>query len=93
MLGLERHMPFECIGQMDEVKLAFEVCRRKGLSGKAIDMYASEALKPDYGALVKRYTRVDLEQFGAPELLKDGIAESFVSGAAEAKEYLDGFFS
>jgi len=93
MLGLSGHMPFECIGQMDEVKLAFEICRRRGLSGQAIDLFASEALKPDYHALVERYTRVDLAQFGAPELLHNGIARSLVASAAEAKQYLAAFFN
>jgi hypothetical protein len=93
MLGLESHMPFECIGQMDETKLAFEVCRRKGMTGKAIDLFEAEAGKPDYRALVDKYTRVDLRQFGASELLKYGIGESLLSGAAEAKRYLGGFFN
>lgn len=93
MLGLEGHMPFECIGQMDETKLAFELCRRKGMTGKAIDLFVAEAIKPDYRALVDRYTRVDLDQFGAPELLNHGIGESLLSGAAEAKRYLEGFFN
>ncbi len=93
MLGLESHLPFECIGQMDEVKLAFELCRRKGLTGQAIDLFAVEAIKPDYRALVNRYTRVDFDQFGAAELLKDGIGEGLIAGAAEAKQYLDSFFN
>ena len=93
MLGLERHMPFECIGQMDETKLAFELCRRKGFSGKAIDMFVSEAGKPDYHALIDKYTDVELTDFGAPELLRAGIAAELLSGAKEAKEYLGGFFN
>jgi len=39
LLGLEEHTPFECVGQIEESRLAFELCRRKGLSGRAIETY------------------------------------------------------
>lgn len=42
MLGLEAHTPFECIGQIPEVRLAFEICRRKGLDGAAMRTYERE---------------------------------------------------
>lgn len=42
MLGLESHTPFECIGMIPEVRLAFELCRRKGHRGAAIETYARE---------------------------------------------------
>ena len=33
MLGLADHTPFECIGQIDEARLAFELLRRRGVTG------------------------------------------------------------
>jgi UDP-N-acetyl-alpha-D-muramoyl-L-alanyl-L-glutamate epimerase len=47
LLGLEDHKPFECVGEIGEARLAFEICRLKGLRG-AFDLYADEIplLKP-----------------------------------------------
>ena len=42
MLGLEDHTPFECIGTVGESRLAFALCRRKGLTGRAMDTYLAE---------------------------------------------------
>ena len=39
MLGLADHTPFECIGQIDEARLAFELLRRRGVTGAAMQMY------------------------------------------------------
>ncbi len=36
MLGLEEHTPFECVGEIDEARLAFALCRAKGYTGKAM---------------------------------------------------------
>ena len=40
MLELENMKPFECVGDFDEAKLAFELCYRncKGLKGKAMEV-------------------------------------------------------
>jgi hypothetical protein len=58
MLGLEAHTPFECIGQIDEVRLAFELCRRKGVRGAAMDVYLAHAAVGDVRALAARYLDV-----------------------------------
>lgn len=42
MLGLEAHTPFECIGQVAEAQLAFELAHIKGLKGSAMDVYLSK---------------------------------------------------
>ena len=85
-------MPFECIGQMDEVKLAFEICRRKGLSGSAMDLFVSRAPKPDYPHLIDRYTKVDVQQSTLPDRFKEGIAQQLSQGAQDARRYLQESF-
>ncbi len=55
MLGLEAHTPFECIGQIDEVRLAFELCKRKGLKGAAMQVFEREVPPVDVPALLERY--------------------------------------
>jgi UDP-N-acetyl-alpha-D-muramoyl-L-alanyl-L-glutamate epimerase len=92
LLGLEDHMPFECIGQMDEVKLAFEICRRKRLSGRAMDLFVSRVPKPDYPHLIDRYTKVDLQQSAVPEGFKGAIAQELSRGAQDARRCLQESF-
>lgn len=58
LLGLGPHKPFECVGEIPETRLAFEICRRKGLTGGAMDFYANEVAPPDVGALLDRYLTV-----------------------------------
>lgn len=58
LLGLEQHTPFECVGQIDEVRLAFMMARARGLEGRAMS-YLEEVGALDAGALLHRYLRVD----------------------------------
>ncbi|EDX72506.1 hypothetical protein MC7420_3578 [Coleofasciculus chthonoplastes PCC 7420] len=44
MVGLGEHTPFECIGEIDESRLAMKKCLEKGLSGKAIEMFKTDVL-------------------------------------------------
>ena len=39
MLGLEEHTPFECVGQVPEAMLAFELASARGLHGDAVNTY------------------------------------------------------
>ena len=39
LLGLADHTPFECIGQVDEVRLYFELLRRRDRRGAAMDAF------------------------------------------------------
>ena len=89
LLGLEGHMPFECIGQVDEVKLAFELCRSRGLHGKAMDLYLADVEKPDFPKIVSRYTAVDLSQSSLPRDLAPAIAEKLAAAARNARDYIE----
>ncbi|CAF3440979.1 unnamed protein product [Rotaria socialis] len=59
MLGLEAHTPFECIGQISEVKLAFELVRRKGVMGTAMTTYTTNVTPiQDWSKIIAEYARV-----------------------------------
>lgn len=88
MLGLEAHTPFECIGQIDEVKLAFELCRRKGLTGKAMDTYVSEVPAFDAPAILDRYLRVFADHARTPAPLAAAVRARMEHVAASARETL-----
>lgn len=36
LLGLAEHTPFECVGRVDEARIAFALARRKGVTGRAM---------------------------------------------------------
>jgi hypothetical protein len=74
MLGLEAHSPFECVGQVEEARLAFELCRRRGITGRAIDVYAREVPEVRLDEELIRWSRVDLEHSTMPPHFKHLIA-------------------
>ena len=53
MLGLAAHTPFECIGQVDEARLAFELLRRRGAKGAGMEMYERRIESADADALYR----------------------------------------
>ena len=88
MLGLEAHTPFECIGQIDEVRLAFELCRRKGLRGRAMDTYIREVPRIDAPAILERYLRVFAEHARTPAPLALAVRARMEAVAAAARQTL-----
>ena len=62
MLGLGSNKPFECVGDFDEAKLGFELCRRKGLQGKAMEIYKEKLIRTmdekALASIVTKYTTV-----------------------------------
>lgn len=66
MLGLEAHTPFECIGQIPEARLAFERCRRKGLTGKAMHTFVREVPPVDVAQTTAAYLKMDFDGARVP---------------------------
>ena len=62
MLGLGTNKPFECIGEIDEARLGFEVCRCKGVQGHAMEIYKAKLLhtvdSTTWAAIIEKYTNV-----------------------------------
>lgn len=85
MLGLEAHTPFECIGQIDEVKLAFELCRRKGLRGRAMEVYEREVGPIDAAPILDRFLAVHAQHSTAPEPLASRVLARMREVAADAR--------
>ena len=68
MLGLEEHTSFECIGEVPESQLAFELCRLKRMTGAEIKTYHHECDRLGLEAL-DRYLTVDRVNFTVPARL------------------------
>lgn len=66
MLGLGTKKPFDCIGEIDEFKMAFELCRRKGIEGRAMEIYREKVLhtldQAELARLVTKYTTVHVDE-------------------------------
>ncbi|XP_074662059.1 UDP-N-acetyl-alpha-D-muramoyl-L-alanyl-L-glutamate epimerase-like [Tubulanus polymorphus] len=89
MLGLGKHNAFECVGQIDESRLAFELCKRKGLKGKAMDVYNNEVCqKFDKEAAVERLTEVDTEYDQMPSKFAEDVMNLFHKQRLVARQYL-----
>ncbi|MGB3556927.1 MAG: hypothetical protein WBA24_00155, partial [Geitlerinemataceae cyanobacterium] len=78
LMGLEAHNAFECVGEIEENKLAFEKCVERGITGKAIDCYLQEArLEPSmYQKLWQKYNELDLSYQRLPNQLEEIIVNS-----------------
>ena len=88
LLGLGDRLPFECIGQQDESRLAFEMCRRKGLGGAAMDAFASQRLEVPVERLLDKYLSVDPDHSTMPEAIYCRIAPQFEKGREDAISYV-----
>lgn len=88
MLGLESHTPFDCIGQVDEVRLAFKMARARGLRGRAMT-YLDEVGPVDVAGILDRYLSVG-DDHGIPDRLAPGIIRFFRDRAIEARRFADG---
>jgi len=89
MLGLEKHTPFECIGQIHESRLAFELCRRKGLPGKAMQMFINEVKDFDVHAAVNDAVTVNHNYSLMPPAIANKVLPQMTVAAKASKEYLD----
>ena len=90
MLGLEEHTPFECIGQIDEARLAFELCRRRGLTGRAMNAYSAAFPRLETGPILEKYLDVAPEAGALPKGVAQGVLPQLETGAREAESYIRG---
>lgn len=89
LLGLAAHKPFECVGETDETRLAFEICRSSGMRGRAIELYVKEARVKGIERLAQAYAAVDLRAHSIPPPLWRMLLPLM----AEASEELLGYIS
>jgi hypothetical protein len=92
MLGLEPHTPFECIGEVDESRLAFELCRRKGMTGAAMKTYCEECERPGVDVL-DRYLTVDRVNSNLPPWVAQRITPLLESVSRSALTELTSLLS
>ncbi|MEZ4885074.1 MAG: hypothetical protein R3E32_10145 [Chitinophagales bacterium] len=91
MLGLGEHTPFECIGQIEESRLAFHICKKKGLQGKALELY-DDFKDIDFQKIAIHFTAVDDQQTGYPDKWKRQILRRMNEVSATSVEYIARYF-
>ena len=89
MLGLGDQKPFECVGEIKEAQLAFELCRRKGICGRAMEVFEQE-FGPhfDITPIVKYYTTVHKEKHNIPNKVAEQVIPEMERAAACIKTEL-----
>ena len=55
MLGLESYKPTDCVGTVSEARLAFAMCRAKGVGGIIADDIDDAAMRAEAPATLDRY--------------------------------------
>ncbi|NES40680.1 hypothetical protein [Moorena sp. SIO2C4] len=77
LMGLEAHNAFECVGEIEETKLALEKCVERGFSGDAINCYSKKARldRSEYQKLYKKYHQLDLSYQRLPPKLMEILIE------------------
>lgn len=84
LLGLDAHTPFECVGQVEESRLAFSVCMRRGLRGRALDELASAVAFDDPVSVIEAFSGVDHSYGRMPEEIAAAVLPALDERAREA---------
>lgn len=85
MLGLGAHTPFECIGQIEESRLALRLCQARGLLGPRGLALCRRLPRLDVEAVLERFLRVDLDGARLPASIAAAVAPQMQAAAAEAR--------
>lgn len=82
LLGLGAHNAFECVGEVDETRLAFRACAEAGLQGRAMDLFKREFIgeagaappRPvDWAGLRAKFDKVYTSDHGIPPFVFDRL--------------------
>ena len=73
MLGLGEHTPFECIGQIDEARLAFELVRRRGVAGRAMQRFVEQVPAVDAEAAFARLIAIAADHHAMPDPIASAV--------------------
>ena len=78
LLGLSDQNAFECVGEINECRIAMNQCLKKGLKGKAIEIFKENGLdKINYEEIQKKYINPIFEEILIPEDILNKIKEYY----------------
>jgi hypothetical protein len=85
LLGLEEHLPFECVGQVEESRLALELAAGRGWSGVAIRRFAPR-LQQQSGTPEASLFEIADGEHRIPEALAGAVLGSLRSRSSATRE-------
>lgn len=88
LLGLGEHTPFECVGQAEESRLAWELCRAKGLTGPLMERYRGFDWSPEVPASLARFASVDASYPRLPDDLRAPLLDRLEDVATRTRAYV-----
>lgn len=89
MVGLGDHTPFECIGQVEESRMAMRLCAAKGVVGAATAECLPRLPPADLDAFAARYLTVDGAGPELPPAVAAGVLPQMRAAAEEGRAYLE----
>ncbi|MGH9380473.1 MAG: hypothetical protein ACRD2Z_07650, partial [Thermoanaerobaculia bacterium] len=88
MLGLEDYTPFECVGQADEARLAFELARCRGVTGRAMTIFEREVPPIDVDEIIARRCGVDPAHSAMPHKIAERVMPLLLNAGQRAHDRL-----
>lgn len=88
MMGLGAHTPFECIGQIEENRLALLLCQARGLLGPHGWALAERLPRLDVAPMLDSFLRVDVEASRIPAALAATIIPQMHASATRARSWI-----
>lgn len=85
MLGLESYKPTDCVGTVGEARLAFLLCRRKGVGGVIADDIDLAPFEAEVPAVLDRSARPSSPGSAFPASIAAVIEPQLVDVEAEAR--------
>ncbi len=87
MMGLGEHTPFECIGEIDEARLALALCAARGRRSRAVEIFRREGGPLDVESVLARYAVLhDGQPHGIPTHLGARVLPVMRDAAAAAQK-------
>jgi hypothetical protein len=94
MIGLGEHTPFECIGEIDEARLALALCAARGRRSRAVQMFEREGGTLDLPAILARYATVhDDAPHGIPADLAAKVLGAMKQAEHDARQRIEGLLA
>jgi hypothetical protein len=87
MLGLESYKPTDCVGTVSEARLAFAMCRAKGVGGVIADDIDVAALSAEAPATLEHYARAASPGSTYPQRLVEPLDVLFQANADRARAF------
>lgn len=87
MIGLSTHTPFECIGEIDEARLALALCLARGRHARAVELFRREGGSLRLSSVLERYGAVHVSApHGIPDPLARKVLPLMLGAEQSARE-------